>query len=78
MKIDFTYRVSKFTNSWINGRKRLWIIILLVIILFILIAFEFQAKEKIDSNENTQIIYQVIESELILLPFCGHMPQEEK
>ena len=63
MKIGFAYRVSKFTGSWINGKKRLWIIILLVIILFILIAFEFQAKEKIGSNENTQIIYRIIEGD---------------
>jgi len=63
MKIDFAYRVSKFTSSWINGKKRLWIIIFLIIILFILIAFEFQAKEKIGSNVDTQIIYRVIEGD---------------
>ncbi|MGB6370151.1 MAG: alpha/beta fold hydrolase, partial [Atribacterota bacterium] len=63
MRINFTCRVNKFTRSWINGKKRLWIIILLVIILFILIAFEFQAKEKTGSYENTQIIYRVIEGD---------------
>ena len=63
MRINFTCRVNKFTRSWINGKKRLWIIILLVIILFILIAFEFQAKEKTGSNENTHIMYRVIEGD---------------
>ena len=61
--IEFVYRVSKFTCSWINGKKRLWIIILLVIILFILIAFKFKAKEKMGSNEGTQIVYRVIEGD---------------
>jgi pimeloyl-ACP methyl ester carboxylesterase len=63
MRIDFACRVSKFTCSRINGKKKLWIIILLVIILFILIAFEFQAKEKIVSDEDTPIIYRVIEGD---------------
>ena len=63
MKIYFTYRVNKLTCSYLNGKKRLWIITLLVIILFILTAFEFQAEEKIDSDENTQIIYRVIEGD---------------
>jgi pimeloyl-ACP methyl ester carboxylesterase len=63
MMMDFAYRVSKFTCSRINSKKKLWIIILLVIILFILIAFEFQAKEKIGSNENTHIMYRVIEGD---------------
>jgi pimeloyl-ACP methyl ester carboxylesterase len=47
----------------INGKKRLGIIILLVIILFILITFELHAKEKIGPNENTQIIYRLIEGD---------------
>jgi len=61
----------------------------LVIILFILIAFEFQAQEKIGSKENTHLMYRIIEGdpsltillpegELVLLPLCGLMPQEEK
>ena len=61
MRIDFACRVSKFTGRWINDKKRLGIIISLVIILFTLIAVEFQAREKIGSNENTQIIYRIIE-----------------
>ena len=63
MKIYFTYRVNKLTCSYLNGKKRLWIITFLVIILFILTALEFQAEEKIDSDENTQIIYRVIEGD---------------
>jgi len=61
MRIDFACRVSKFTGRWINDKKRLGIIISLVIISFTLIAVEFQAREKIGSNENTQIIYRIIE-----------------
>lgn len=47
----------------VNSKKRLGIIIALVIILFILIAFEFQAKEKINSYENIQFNYRVIEGD---------------
>ena len=61
MRIDFVCRVSKFTGRWINDKKRLGIIISLVIISFTLIAVEFQAREKIGSNENTQITYRIIE-----------------
>jgi pimeloyl-ACP methyl ester carboxylesterase len=61
MRIDFVCRVSKFTGRWINDKKRLGIIISLVIISFTLIAVEFQSREKIGSNENTQITYRIIE-----------------
>jgi pimeloyl-ACP methyl ester carboxylesterase len=47
----------------IKGEKKLEIIIFLVIILSFLIAFEFQAKEKVDSKENTKINYRVIEGD---------------
>jgi len=28
MKINFAYRMSQFTSSWINGKNSLWIIVL--------------------------------------------------
>jgi len=63
MNIDWAYGKRKFTSRWIKSKNRLWFLAIFPIILIILIAPELQAQEMSDYQENTHVMYRVIEGD---------------
>ena len=63
MNIEWVYKRTKLTSRWIKSKNRWWIINVLVILLIMSIAPEFRAQEMSDYQENTYIMYRVIEGD---------------
>ena len=63
MNIEWVYKRTKLTSRWIKSKNRWWIINVLVILLIMSIAPEFRAQEMSDYQENTHIMYRVIEGD---------------
>ena len=63
MNIEWIYKRTKLTSRWIKSKNRWWIINVLVILLIMSIAPEFRAQEMSDYQENTHIMYRVIEGD---------------
>ena len=63
MNIEWVYKRTKLTSRWIKSKNRWWIITVLIILLIMSIAPEFRAQEMSDYQENTYIMYRVIEGD---------------
>ena len=63
MNIKWVYKRTKLTSRWIKSKNRWWIITVLIILLIMSIAPEFRAQEMSDYQENTHIMYRVIEGD---------------
>ena len=63
MNIEWIYKRTKLTSRWIKSKNRWWIITVLIILLIMSIAPEFRAQEMSDYQENTHIMYRVIEGD---------------
>jgi len=63
MNIEWIYKRTKLSSRWIKSKNRWCIINVLVILLIMSIAPEFRAQGMSDYQENTHVMYRVIEGD---------------